>query len=91
MLGSLGMEIHLTSKRQATLPALLCDELGVGPGSTLVATRAIVKGRRVWVLEPPALDWSWFGAVAKYAKGKPHDLNSIRKSVARGRKRGSRA
>jgi hypothetical protein len=34
---------------------------------------------------PP--DLSWFGGLKRYGKGKRHDLASIRKSIARERRR----
>jgi hypothetical protein len=30
---------------------------------------------------------SWFGGLKAYAKGKPHDMDSIRESIAKGRAR----
>jgi len=72
----------LTSKRQATLPRELCEELGVHAGDRLDVERAIVDGRPVWVLKPHRLDWSWIGA-AKVAEGVSHDMDDIRVSIGR--------
>jgi bifunctional DNA-binding transcriptional regulator/antitoxin component of YhaV-PrlF toxin-antitoxin module len=38
---------NLTAKRQATLPAALCEELGVGPGDALDVERRVVDGETV--------------------------------------------
>lgn len=44
--------IKLTSKRQATFPNDLCEDLGVGPGSQLKVEKKILDGEIVWVLQP---------------------------------------
>jgi len=38
-------KVAITAKRQATLPATLCDDLGVGPGDVLDVERRVLKGR----------------------------------------------
>lgn len=73
----------LTSKRQATFPRELCEELGVRAGDRLDVDRAIVDGHPVWVLKPRHLDWSWIGAV-KVPEGISHDMDDIRASIGRG-------
>ena len=73
----------ITSKRQATLPRELCDELGVHTGDRLDVERAIVDGHPVWVLKPRHLDWSWIGA-ATVPEGMSHDMEDIRASISRG-------
>ena len=73
----------LTSKRQATLPRELCDELGVHPGDRLDVDLAVVDGKPVLVLRPHRVDWSWIGS-AQVPEGIPHDMESIRASIGRG-------
>lgn len=80
--------IKLTAKRQATLPKALCDEMGLHSGDTIHVERSIVDGKPVWLLRPPeSLEMPWFGSLKRFARGKPHDMESIRKSIAEGRKR----
>jgi bifunctional DNA-binding transcriptional regulator/antitoxin component of YhaV-PrlF toxin-antitoxin module len=76
--------ITITSKRQATLPAELCDDLGVGPGDKLELERRTVAGEPLWVLRARKPDWSWFGAAKRYAKGRPHGWEAIEQSISKG-------
>lgn len=76
--------IRITSKRQATLPKELCDELGVGPGDRLLLERRTIEGETVWVVLAPRPDWSWFGSLRRYAEGKSHDWDDIEESIGRG-------
>lgn len=76
--------VKLTSKRRATLPAELCDELGVGPGNELALERRSIDGESVWVLRARRPDWSWLGAARKYAHGKAHDWEAVEESIERG-------
>lgn len=75
----------LTAKRQATLPAELCRDLGVGPGDRLLLERRLVDGESVWVIqaETPHVEMPWFGALRGYANGKSHDMEDIRRSIGR--------
>lgn len=75
---------RITAKRQATLPAALCEELGGGPGDNLVAERRVIKGETVWVLRPRRPDWSWLGAARRYAEGKSHRWRDVRRGIAKG-------
>ena len=77
-------KLTITAKRQATLPAALCEELGVGPGDTLTVERRELNGEPVWILRAPKPDWSWAGALRRYAEGKPHDWRSIERSIEKG-------
>jgi bifunctional DNA-binding transcriptional regulator/antitoxin component of YhaV-PrlF toxin-antitoxin module len=77
------LSMTLTSKRQATLPRELCEELGVHPGDRLDVDRAVVDGKPVWVLRPHRIDWSWIGS-AHVAEGFHHDMDAIRESIGRG-------
>jgi len=79
----------ITSKRQATLPRELCEELGVHAGDRLNVERTIIDGHPVWVLRPRHLDWSWIGA-AKVPKSTSHDMNDIRASIGCGMEAESR-
>jgi bifunctional DNA-binding transcriptional regulator/antitoxin component of YhaV-PrlF toxin-antitoxin module len=76
--------LKVTTKRQATLPVALCDELGVEPGDHIVAERRVIDGETVWVLHGSKPDWSWFGAAKKYARGKSHRWEDVRRSTERG-------
>jgi len=76
--------LKLTSKRQATLPATLCEELGVKPGDELQLERRILGGDAAWVIhakEKPGMPW--FGALSGYAAGKSHEMDTIRASIGR--------
>jgi bifunctional DNA-binding transcriptional regulator/antitoxin component of YhaV-PrlF toxin-antitoxin module len=83
--------LRITAKRQATLPAALCKELGVRPGDTLELERRELEGEAVWVLRAPKPDWSWLGAARKYARGKSHDWHEIETAIAKGWAGGDRA
>jgi bifunctional DNA-binding transcriptional regulator/antitoxin component of YhaV-PrlF toxin-antitoxin module len=76
--------IKITTKRQATLPVELCRELGVRPGDELRIEKKFVRGERVWTLQPNSPPDSWFGSLRKYARGKSHSPESIRKSIGKG-------
>jgi len=81
--------IRLTTKRQATLPLQLCDELRVGPGDSLLVDARVIDGERVWLLTPAdAVEAPWFARLRRYAKGKRHDLASVRRSVEKARRDG---
>ena len=75
--------IKLTSRRQATLPKSLCDELGWVPGDEIRIERREIEGEAVWVLRQNEPDTSWIGSLGRYAKGKQHDLQSIRASIGK--------
>ena len=74
----------ITSKRQATLPVALCQELGLRPGEKVDLDRRVVNGETVWVLRGRRLDWSWIGAARRYGKGKRHRWAGVRRSIERG-------
>ena len=84
--------IRITSKRQATLPKALCDEMGVQPGDSLSAERLSTEEGDTWVLRPvdSARKPGWVGSLRRYAAGKSHDMESIRRSIEEGRSRGSK-
>jgi AbrB family looped-hinge helix DNA binding protein len=84
-------DIKVTSKRQATLPAELCEELGVKPGDRLSVERRVLAGKSQWVLVGKKPDWSWFAAARRYARGKSHRWESIDASIAKGFARDDRS
>ncbi len=74
--------IKITSKRQATLPKALCQELNIQPGDSLYLDRREIDGQVVWCLQPVHTNTPpWFGALLSYAEGKSHDLQRIDESV----------
>jgi bifunctional DNA-binding transcriptional regulator/antitoxin component of YhaV-PrlF toxin-antitoxin module len=61
--------IKLTAKRQATFPAEVCRELGVGIGDALEIKSVRHEDQTVWVLVPVEKKKSnWIGSLQKYAK-----------------------
>ncbi len=79
--------IRLTTKRQATLPRELCEELRVRAGDSLVVEARVVGSERVWLLKPaPAAEPRWFARLRRYGRGKRHDLDAVRRSVEKARR-----
>ena len=61
--------IKLTSKRQATFPAELCRQLGVGPGDSLILEAVDHDSEAVWILKPAHRERpSWFGRLKHYSR-----------------------
>lgn len=81
--------VKITTKRQATLPKGLCDEMGLTPGDSLRVERRVVDGESLWVLLPKRNPWSWAGRAKKYGMDKSHDLAEIGHSVGRARSKRS--
>lgn len=80
--------VRLTSKRQATFSAELCEDLGLSPGDELELIPRVEGGRRFWILQkrksPPR---PWFGCLSDYAgQVSGHSMEAIRESIARGKK-----
>ncbi len=76
--------VKLTSKRQATFPAQLCRELGVAAGDDLILERKKIGDEISWLLRPEKkIESKWFGGLRKYAAGKTHDMESIRRSIGK--------
>lgn len=74
----------LTSKRQATLPARLCEEMAVMPGDKLLLERSEIDGKPAWfILSEKSIEKPWFGSLKKYAVKKSHDMTEIRKSIGK--------
>ena len=84
----MSLKVRMTSKRQVTFPAAVCETLAVYPGDTLVLKDARIRGKRVWLIEPQQqpIEYPWMGALRGYAEGKAsHDMSDIRAAVARKR------
>lgn len=76
--------IRLTSKRQATFPVQLCQELGVKAGEELILERRKIEGDSAWIIKPKKhVKTKWFGGLKKYAQGKDHNMESIRASIGK--------
>jgi len=73
--------ITVTAKRQATLPAEVCEDLGIKPGDKVQLEKRTVDGEPVWLLRAPGRDWSWFGGADRYARGKNHRWEAVEKSI----------
>ncbi|MBM4034774.1 MAG: AbrB/MazE/SpoVT family DNA-binding domain-containing protein [Planctomycetes bacterium] len=88
---------RMTAKRQITLPHALCEQMGLKRGDRLALEKRVVDGEELWVLRRapiagnglPPPDFSWFGCLRRYAKGKSHSMDAIRKSIAKAKKRGT--
>ncbi len=81
------MRIRMTTKRQATFPKQLCEEMRLEPGNAIQVEPAMLDGRRVWVLsaapEPPNMDW--VGALRRFAGGsKALSMESVRAKIVEG-------
>jgi hypothetical protein len=54
-----------------------------------VVDARVIDGERVWLLKPAdVVEPNWFGRLRRYARGKRHDLASIRRSVEKARRDG---
>ncbi len=82
--------ITLTSKRQATFPAHVCEALRIRPGDIIDIDSAEVAGERVWILRPrrPAAR-PWLASLATKTTVREHSMESIRANVAARRGRDS--
>lgn len=79
--------IKLTSKRQATFPVELCEDLGLGPGDELELIPRVEGGERVWILQKRKTPQrSWLGCLSGYAaNAEDHSMESVRESIRKGR------
>ena len=87
MFGSQAMRIKMTTKRQATFPRQLCEEMRLEPGHAIQVEPATLDGRRVWVLsappEQPNMDW--VGSLRRHATGsKPLSMEAVRAKIVEG-------
>lgn len=82
--------IRLTSKRQATFPAEVCEGLGIEPGDELELIPRVEDGERFWLLqkrEPKKRPWS--GRLKRYAaNADDHSMEAVRESIRNGRTKG---
>lgn len=82
------LKIKLSSKRQATFPKQVCETLGLQPGDDLLLDKGTEHDEEVWYLRPAKPHKRpWLGSLRAYAKGKSHDMDAIRDSIATARKR----
>ena len=82
--------ITLTSKRQATFPIQVCDDLNLRPGDIIELEPAELAGERVWVLRPQKPPQRpWLGCLAGKTAVANHSLDAVRSSIAAGRKKNS--
>ena len=80
--------LKITAKRQATFPLETCEALRIGPGDIVDIEPRMIGGVRVWVLRPrPAPDRSWVGGLNGQIKSVDHSMESIRRSIAAGRRK----
>ncbi len=87
MSGNKAMRIRMTTKRQATFPRRLCEEMRLEPGNALQVEPATLDGRRVWVLsappEPP--DMSWVGSLRRHAgSSRALSMEAVRAKIVEG-------
>ena len=76
--------VKLTSKRQATFPVQLCQDLGITAGDDLILERKKIGGEIAWLLKRrKKTESKWFGGLQKYAVGKDHGMESIRSSIGK--------
>jgi bifunctional DNA-binding transcriptional regulator/antitoxin component of YhaV-PrlF toxin-antitoxin module len=74
--------VKLTSKRQATFPVALCEELGVRPGDDLSLERREVDGAPAWIIRTRVSGGlPGFAALRRFAVGKSRDISDIRRSI----------
>jgi AbrB family looped-hinge helix DNA binding protein len=75
--------LKLSSKRQVVLPKSVCDTLRIKPGDHIKFEKRDINGEAFYCIlaDRP----SWFGVFRNYAKGKAHDMDSIREGIAKGR------
>lgn len=85
--------VKITSKRQATLPKALCDEMRVQPGDSLIVERRRIENEDAWVIRPAPGSgegglnrFGWVGSLKRYAVGKSHDMASVRRSIEESRR-----
>jgi bifunctional DNA-binding transcriptional regulator/antitoxin component of YhaV-PrlF toxin-antitoxin module len=79
--------VKLTSKRQATFPVEVCENLGVGPGDEIELVPRVEEGERLWVLRKrSAPERPWLGVLHDYAgNAEDHSIEAVRESIRKGR------
>lgn len=79
--------ITLTTKRQATFPVQVCDDLNLRPGDIIELEAVELAGERVWVLRPQKPPpRPWLGCLAQKTAVADHSLDAVRASIAAARK-----
>ena len=80
--------LKITAKRQATFPVETCDALRIGPGDIVDVEPRVIDDEQVWILRPRKTpDRSWIGSLRDQARAQDHSMESIRRSIAGGRKK----
>lgn len=69
---------QLTVKSQVTVPKVVRDSLGIGPGDRVYF---VSDGERAIMVPLKGDIWSLRGALKKYAKGKSFNWKKIRRDV----------
>ena len=83
--------VKITAKRQATFPSETCQALGIAPGDIVDVEPRLIDYEQVWVLRPRRVpDRSWVGSLRDEIKTGDHAMESIRRSIAAGRKQEGR-
>lgn len=79
--------VKLTSKRQATFPASVCEQLGLQPGDEIQLRPKVENGEQFWVIQKSDKPQRpWLGALRAYAENvDTHSMETIRESIAKGR------
>ena len=81
--------LKITAKRQATFPVETCNALRIGPGDIVDVEPRVIDDEQVWILRPRKTpDRSWIGSLRNEAcTPENHSMESIRRSIAEGRKK----
>jgi len=80
--------LKITAKRQATFPVETCEALRIGPGDIVDVEARVIDDEQVWILRPRKTpDRSWIGSLRAQAHVQDHSMESIRRSIAEGRKK----
>ncbi|MEO0413796.1 MAG: AbrB/MazE/SpoVT family DNA-binding domain-containing protein [Verrucomicrobiota bacterium] len=81
--------IKVTSKRQVTFPAEVCESLGVKAGDELELVPVIDEfGEKSWNLRKAdkTPERPWIGRLSQYASNvEDHSMEAIRESISNGR------
>ena len=78
--------LTLTSKRQATFPVGLCNELNLNPGDVIEVEPVQLSGERVWVLRrQKSASRPWLGCLGNKTGVTDYSMAAIRSSIRAGR------
>ncbi len=81
------MRIRMTTKRQATFPRQLCEEMRLQPGNAIEIEPMTLNGRRVWVLSalPELPNMDWVGSLRRSAgNAKALSMEAVRAKIVEG-------